>query len=62
MEPGLSAETISETRRVWAERTGEPLSPDDAAESIRNVAALFDLLAQWDTAEEDEPMRPGEEQ
>jgi hypothetical protein len=43
----LPQEIISHTRRFWAERTGKPVSADDAAESIRNVSSLFDLLASW---------------
>ncbi len=51
---GLSDELIETTRRFWEERTGEPVSEDDAREAVRNVGKLFDLLSRWDEAEQSE--------
>jgi hypothetical protein len=39
---------VSATQRFWADRTGNPVTPEDAREAIRNIAAYFDLLAEWE--------------
>ena len=45
---GLSPEMTETTQRFWEKRTGEPVSEEDARETIRNVVGFFDLLDQWD--------------
>jgi hypothetical protein len=47
MNPSPSTTTIPNTRRFWQERTGRPVSEEDAQEAVRNVTAFFDLLANW---------------
>ena len=48
MAQGLSADVVEQTRRFWTERTGEPVSEENAREAIRNIAGFFDLLASWE--------------
>ena len=48
---GPSSEAIAAAQHFWTDRTGEPVSEDDAREAIANTAALFDLLAAWEGAE-----------
>ncbi len=53
----------SSGQRFWEERTGEQVSDEDAREAVRSIAAFFDLLAEWDGAEEEqEPKTAGEQQ
>lgn len=53
MSDGLPAAFLDDTRRFWQVRTGEHVSDQDAREAVGNVAALFDLLAGWDTRSPD---------
>lgn len=48
MKSRHSDDLIKETQRLWEERTGVPVSEGEAEELIGNVAAFFDLLAEWD--------------
>ncbi|NLE95524.1 MAG: hypothetical protein GX600_07575 [Dehalococcoidia bacterium] len=36
------------TQRFWGQRASTHVSREDAREAIRNVSAVFDLLAEWD--------------
>ena len=44
----ISSDFVEHTRGFWSGRTGEQVFSEDAREAIRNVSALFDLLATWD--------------
>jgi hypothetical protein len=50
---GLAQDLVKNTCRFWQQRSGEYVSEEGAREAIRNVAALFDLLARWDAETQD---------
>ncbi|MCE5216055.1 hypothetical protein LLH03_03385 [bacterium] len=50
----------SDTQRFWQQRGVKAVSPEDAREAIRNVAAFVDLLALWDKGVADESERQAE--
>ena len=48
-QPGAQSDSlVKQTQRFWQERAGCPSSEEDAREAVRNVSALFSLLAKWD--------------
>ena len=49
----ISEAFIEETRDFWQQRTGEPVSHEDAREAVQNASAFIELLAEWERAEGD---------
>ena len=49
---GFDASVVRGTQEHWEARTGECVSAEDAAESIRNVSEFFRLLVRWDAADQ----------
>ncbi|HCA48693.1 MAG TPA: hypothetical protein DEP45_15475 [Armatimonadetes bacterium] len=47
----ISDSFIEETREFWQQRTGQPVSREDAREAVQNTAAFMELLAGWEQAE-----------
>jgi hypothetical protein len=46
----ISDSFIEETREFWQQRTGQPVSREDAREAVQNAAAFVELLARWEQA------------
>ena len=47
----ISDSFIEETREFWQQRTGQPVSREDAREAVQNTAAFVELLGRWEQAE-----------
>ena len=62
-QPGaLSGRLVKQTQRFWQERADCAVSEEDAREAIRNVSALFDLLATWDQESQPIPIQSEDEE
>jgi hypothetical protein len=53
---------INETMAFWRERTGTPLSPEDARQAIENICGFFQVLQDWAAADvqeyDQDPLHP----
>lgn len=47
-QPGTADDFLGTTQRFWGQRASTQVNREDAREAIRNVSAVFDLLAEWD--------------
>jgi len=51
MKPSPVANDIVRTYRLWKQRLGRELSPEDARHIAENVVGFFEVLAEWSRAE-----------
>ncbi len=49
VEPTEKEKFLKETREFWENRTGQPLTDEDAREIIANVTGFFKVIAKWDS-------------
>ena len=48
-EAHRSEQLLSETQRLWQNRTGQPVSEAVASEALQNVVGFFEVLGSWET-------------
>jgi len=49
---------LEQTRRFWQEQMDRPVSVEDARQITANVTGLFQVLAEWAAAEDQQQSTP----